>query len=88
MCCLSLYFSVIQVKHQKSDFYSKQSLFLLSVCVIIVTRQPIDDSHNDLPEVQEQQMHVARTIYTCFILSSGCVYIVARTVGGFTLKLG
>ena len=39
-------------------FYS----YLLSVCVIIVTRQPIGDSHQDLPVVQEQKTHVARTI--------------------------
>ena len=86
MCYLSLYFSVIQVKHQKI-----KSDWLLSVCVIIVTRQPIGDSHQDLPEVQEQQTHVSRTIYTCVILSSGCVYVsvcCSANGWGFTLKLG
>ena len=44
------------------------------------TRRRGENLNATLDEVQEQHTHIARTIYTCVILSSGCVYIVARTV--------
>ena len=44
------------------------------------TRRKGENLNATLDEVQEQHTHIARTIYTCVILSSGCVYIVARTV--------
>ena len=73
-------FALLYMKSvRKLTFIVKESLILSSVCVIIVTRPPIVRPRLD--EVQEQQTHIARTIYTCVILSSGCVYIVARTVG-------
>ena len=58
---------------KKSDFYSKQSLILSSVCVI-VTWRPIGDSSR-LDGVQEQQMHVARAIYTCVSFCRVAVFI-------------
>ena len=48
---------------RKSDFHCERKSY--SVECLCYSRRPMGDSSPRLDEVQEQQTHIARTIYTC-----------------------
>ena len=86
--CLCIILCDTRKASESVTFIGKESLILSSVCVIIVTRRPISDSHKDMMSFKNKKCtYLAQFIFVCHSIEWLCLYCSANG-WGFNLKLG